>query len=547
MGVAQTGSETADITFTWALLDASFNELATEVFSYVGAGFDPETFNMVPSGDGMYIAVRVENNTPTQTKNVTIYWAIGGAGGELLLNTDFDSSSIWTNENAGTDWVITGGQATLTLASGTSKDLTQVFTNGEAGSYVIISRRISTNFNIPTDSVNYSINVYDAADNLITGAAEFITGNNTVDVEFAFDSIVAIAKIEIVAEIGTGADIDLAVPYIHLFGPTEASVPVPDQQIIRVEEREYFYQNEISINLTQIDTITRKYDNDVIFNKIDIGYSQWQSEDISGIDDPQTKHTYATRFKKIGQGVDIKSDFIAASLAIETTRRQTVEKSKDYKFDNNVFIIAINPDDVSPDAYIPELDENFTSILNLLNSDTRYNIRLSVARNFLRWQKWFNGCLQNYVGSLFKFVSGEGNYDMLTAMSPESPDCSNEDFNGAALSEKQDIEVTDQIIHTPNYYDIACPMEWETYKTIRNNRRNAIGINGNALFIDSLDYEPVKGKAKISGWSLAYIPTTVPDGIAATQECLPSTACDNPITDELLEILTDENGVCITE
>lgn len=547
MGVGQTGAAPAQIEFTWALLDSSFNELATEVFSYVGAGFFDETFDMVPSGDGVYLAVRVQNNTPIETKNVTIYLAISGDGGELLQNSDFTDSSIWTNEGVGTDWVITGGEATLTLPSGISTKLTQTFSGSGAGSYVIIRRRVSTNFDFPTDSVNYAVRAYDAADNVIAGPSEFISANNTVDSEFAFDSVVPIVKIDIVAAINTGADINLAVPYLHLFGPGETEPPTPDQRIIRVEEREFFYQREMSVNITQIDTITRKYDNDVIFNKVDIGYSQWQSEDISGIDDPQTKKVYATRFKKIGNGIDIKSDFIAASLAIETTRRQTVEKSRDYKFDNNVFIIAINPDDVSPDSYIPELDENFTSILNLLNSDTRYNIRLSVARNFLRWQKWFNGCLQNYVGSFFKFVSGEGNYDMVTAMLNGSPDCLNEDYDGQELSEKQDISVTDDIIHTPNYYEIEGPMEWDTYKTIRNNRRNAIGINGNPLFIDTLDYEPMNGKVKIAGWSLEYIPITVPEGTAAMQDCFPSTECDNPITDELMEILTDENGVCITE
>lgn len=550
-GVALSGSEPAETTFTWALLDASFVELATEAFNYVEAGFYPETFNMTPSGDGTYIAVRVQNNTPTQTKTVTIYWAIGGEGGELLLNPDFVNSDAWANDGSGVDWVIIGGTADLTLPSGTSKNFTQEFTNAEAGSYVIISRRVSTNFDIPTDSVNYSINVYDVDSNLITGAAEFITGNNTVDVEFAFDSVVAIAKIEIVAEINTGADIDIAAFYLHLFGPTIATAPTPEQRVIQVEEREQFFLPEMSVLISNVQNLTRKYDNDVIFNKIDIGYTQWQSEDISGIDDPQTKKVYSTRFQKIGQGIDIKSDFIAASLAIETTRRQTVEKSKDYKFDNNVFIIAINPDDISPDAYVPELDENFTSILNLLNSDTRYNIRLSVARNFLRWRKWFNGCLQNYVGSLYKFVSGEGNYDMITTMVVGSPDCLDEDFGGEELSEKQDIEVTTDIIHTPNYYEMEVPMEWDTYKTIRNNRRNAIGISQTdedhkPLFIDTLDYEPMNGKAKIAGWSMEYIPIIVPEGTAATQDCFTSTECDNPITDELGEVLTDENGVCIT-
>lgn len=550
MGVAQTGSETADITFTWALLDASFNELATEQFSYIGAGYFDETFNMVPSGDGIYLACRVENNTPTQTKNVTIYWAIGGQGGQLLLNPDFDDSSVWTNENSGTDWVITGGNATLTLPSGTSKDLTQEFTNGEAGSYVIISRRVSTNFNVGPDSVNYSINVYDASNNLISGASEFITGNNTIDTEFAFDSVVPIAKIEIVADIGTGSDIDLAVPYLYLFGPTEAATPTPEQDIIRVENRDYFYQEEMSVLISNIEDITRKYDTEKIYNKIEIGYAQWQAEDISGIDDPQTKHIYSTRFQKVGKSVTVHSEFIAASLAIETTRRQTVEKSTDYKFDNNVFIIAINPDDVSPDSYVPELDENFTSILNLLNSDTRYNIRLSVARNFIRWRKWFNGCLQNYLDSVYKFVSGEGNYDMITDLADASPACHEEDYT-ETLSESQDIEVTSEIIHTTNLYEMVVPMEWETYKTIRDNRRNAIGISltdiGHVpLFIDVLDYKVMEGEATITGWTKEYFPLEVIEGIAPTQDCFPSTACDNPITDESGDILTDENGVCIT-
>lgn len=549
IGIQQTGSETADIQLTWALLDSSFNELATEVFNYVGAGVYDETFDMLPSGDGTYLAVRVQNNTPTQTKNISIYWAEGGEGGQLLLNSEFDDSSVWTQTGAGPAWTVGGGTADVSIIGSDSQVLTQVITDTVAGDYVFEYQRISSNFSIGVDSATLVISFYDENDVIIGAGSivEFISGDNNAYANHEFTATAAVRKVEIELILASGANMDVSLLYAVLAGPTQTGTPTPEQQIIRVEEREYFYQREMSVNITQIDTMKRKYDNDVIYNKVDIGYSQWQSEDISGIDDPQTKRVYSTRFQKIGQGIDIKSDFIAASLAIERTRREASEKTKDYKFDNNVFIIAINPDDISPDAYVPELDENFTSILNLLNSETRYNILLSVARNFLRWQKWLNGCLQNYIGSLFKFVSGEGNYDMVTAMVNQSPDCLNEDFDGEELSEKQDIPVTDEIIHTPNYYEIDCPMEWETYKTIRNNRRNAIGINGNPLFIDTLDYEPMNGKARIAGWSLEYIPITVPEGIAAMQDCFPSTECDNPITDELLEILTDENGVCITE
>jgi hypothetical protein len=554
MGIEQTGSETADITFTWALLDASFNELATEQFSYLGAGFYDETFNMVPSADGMYIAVRVENNTPTQTKNVTLYMALGGNGSQLLQNSSFDDSSIWTQTGGGPAWTLGGGTADVAIIGADSQTLTQGFTDTVAGDYVFHLQRISTNFSVGVDSATLGTTFYDENDVLIGAGSvsEFIGGNNNAYYSVPFTALVPVRKIEIKLVWGSGANMDVSILHAVLFGPTVTGIPTPEQRIIRVEQRDFFYVDEILVNISNIENITRKYDNDVIFNKVEIGYTQWQAEDISGIDDPQTKKVYSTRFKKIGKAVPIQSEFIAASLAIETTRRQTVEKSKDYKFDNNVFIIAINPDDISPDAYVPELDENFTTILNLLNSDTRYNIRLSVARNFLRWQKWLNGCLQNYLTSFFKFVSGEGNYDMVTAMADESPDCLNEDFDGAELSEKQNIQVTDDIIHTPNYYEMTVPMEWETFKTIRNNRRNAIGIsqtdqNHKSLFVDILDYRVMEGEADISGWTKEYMPIVVVEGPAAMQDCFPSTECDNPITDELGEILTDENGVCITE
>ncbi len=172
--------------------------------------------------------------------------------------------------------------------------------------------------------------------------------------------------------------------------------------------------------------------------------------------------------------MDIRSDFVAASIGIEITRRQTIEKSKDYKYDNEVFIISINPNDVSANVYVPELDENFSSIGGLLSSATRYNNILTPAYNMLRWQNFTNGCLTKYPSSVYKFVSGEGNY----SMSSNSDHTCHGFNNFGPLTESQDIPIVKSYLHLPLLYTIEIiNFTWDDYLAIRNNRHKAIALS----------------------------------------------------------------------
>lgn len=325
-------------------------------------------------------------------------------------------------------------------------------------------------------------------------------------------------------------------------------------------EDEFDYSDGVSVNFSYVRDIVRKYDPDLLFNKIEAGYARWQSENVSGIDDPQTKKTYATRFKKVGKTLTFYSEFIGASLAWETTRRETKIKSADYKFDNETFILALNPElqtespDVSPDLlqFAPEFDENFNSVSNLLHADTRYNLRITPARNFLRRKKFIQGGLQDYISSPIKFVSGEGNYDMVSEMIEFSPDCLQEDFNGDALDEKGDLFVDADYLHLAMSYEMEIPMEWEEYESIRDLRRKPIGIsqtdeNHVPMFIKDIQYKPAKGSCTIIAWPREYMELFVIEDIASTTLCYVQNECDGGITDDLGEFLTDELGVCITE
>jgi hypothetical protein len=286
-----------------------------------------------------------------------------------------------------------------------------------------------------------------------------------------------------------------------------------NQDKIVIRPKSYFFDDTPSLVLSWVNNIERTHDRSMIFKKISIGYEKWQAEEISGLDDPQSKKIYATIFETVGTEITLYSRFIAASLAIEVTRRKSTELLTDYKFDNDIFIIAVNPEmtEDSPSYFSPELDENFVSITGLQNAETRYNLFLTPLRNFLRWANFFNGALQKNLSSVYKFVSGEGNYEMSSQY-----DCTSglkEDCEGtlcADFAENDDIPIlgtADQLGHifSQVQYEFTHPLTWEDYKTIRDNRNKAILVsstdaNYEICFIKRLEYDINKSKGKFTVW-----------------------------------------------
>lgn len=283
--------------------------------------------------------------------------------------------------------------------------------------------------------------------------------------------------------------------------------------VIRVEEKAFFFEDDIFLRLDFANLIQEDYDLENIFNKIKIGYTTWKSEDISGIDDPQTTHQYSTVFKTVGKEIDIESGFIAASLAIEQTRRTTIQKSQDYKFDNNVFILSVKTAEATspPDTFLPKLDEEFNSISNLLNSSSRYNLELTPLRNLLRWGNLLNGCLQRNLNTPYKFTYGEGNYAMVSDYSGSAPGICLA-IIADSLSEGQDINLTgfaygERIGHLfqPIVYTFTYPLSYSQYKLIKANRYKAIAISETnsrhiTCFIKKIEYDINKSKAIFTLW-----------------------------------------------
>lgn len=248
---------------------------------------------------------------------------------------------------------------------------------------------------------------------------------------------------------------------------------VDGQDVIRVWRlNELFDETRVSATFDNVRDISRSYDQEEFFNYVRIGYEKGFLQDVGTIDDAQTKRDYTNILKKIGHKIEILSTMIGASLAFEVIRRFTRIKSADHQFDNEIFIQAVRLN--GEYGFVPELSEEFSDVTNLLNEETRYNKRIVTARNFLNWLDYLSGCLQAYPDTSFKFNGGEGNYDMQATMTPN--DCPN-DFEGAPLSEKQDIPISENYLFWPILYNIRCKINFGQWLQIIGDMNAAIRIS----------------------------------------------------------------------
>jgi len=300
----------------------------------------------------------------------------------------------------------------------------------------------------------------------------------------------------------------------------------------------FFDKSSMSILLSNVQSITRSYDPDWQFNSIDYGYSKWESQDQngtgipSGIDDPQAGRTRNTLFKIIGKKLSIMSSWIAASLAIETIRRKGAVQTANYTYDNETVVIKLRSN--GDGTFTPELNENFSSITDLKNPETRYNNSITPIRNFLRWLPLISGCLQNYLTSFFTFASGSGNYNMGSTMTTSCPG----DDNGVNHVESENVPVSSDFIFLPKPLEINHYLDFDDYVTFRTNKNKAIGISQTeaghvAFFVKSMNYVISTGMVKLTAWPSAEFEITVPDTFSTVNSAL--------------YLLTDDGSVITTD
>jgi hypothetical protein len=280
-----------------------------------------------------------------------------------------------------------------------------------------------------------------------------------------------------------------------------------DNFLVRVEPKEYFYDDTVLFQLSNVPNIERSVAPEYYFNRLEVGYDKWQIKEVNGLEEFNSKRQYDLGIKSVDNPLAAVSRIIASGYVLEMTRRKQFQDSstEDFDFDNDNFIICLNRSvdgsDIPTTLTTAEKDENFTTVDNLLSPETSYNLRISPGRNALRWSSVLNGGLLKYPARSYKFTSGEGNFKLETEFTSDT--CTGS-WNNNLFIENQDIQWDDadnsdsDPIWEPEIVSFKYPLTMVQSQILMNNPIGVIEISNTsedyeAFYILEAKYKPVGG------------------------------------------------------
>lgn len=278
-------------------------------------------------------------------------------------------------------------------------------------------------------------------------------------------------------------------------------------QVIRVEPKNYFYDNTVVLQIPNISDLKTTVAADRFTSLIEIGYSRWQLEDINLLDEFCTKQQCTTFKKATENEINAICEFIASGYVIEFTRRNRFGTTADWRYDSDSFVICLNRSvdggDIPTLLTVAEKNENLASSTGLLEPSTIYNVRISPKRNLFRWSYMLGPSLLKKPLGTIGFTAGEANHNIVLDFIDNN--CPGE-FSGFPIGEDQDFSwdsgnLEDGVpVWKPIYHEFDQKLSYTDYKLIQANPRQTIEIsetNGNFIkcFILEVGYKPVRGTA----------------------------------------------------
>jgi hypothetical protein len=182
---------------------------------------------------------------------------------------------------------------------------------------------------------------------------------------------------------------------------------------LMVELMEFFYQDTEILDLgspLQIeegDSYSESSFDPLLVNNIKVGYKKFSSdEDIqNNVQDFLTESEYQTPVASIDGSYNQISPFIASGRLIQATFEARLTINKAWKYDENVFIVAAVR---SASTFIPENDENFSTVTGIDNPATAYNLRKAPVQMFLNHALLVNSaCFGKAISEVIQNVSAK--------------------------------------------------------------------------------------------------------------------------------------------
>ncbi len=155
--------------------------------------------------------------------------------------------------------------------------------------------------------------------NKVRIGSDFVTPTFNLSFKDAFDSLKAIHNIGMGVETNT----------------------VDGGEWIRIEPISHFFNDTVLMTCDAVNELKTALDQDVVYSRALMGYNKWGTEIGQGLNDVFTKREYRTEQKALNNLYQMLSNFIASDYAIEVTRQQFGSNTKDWRYDNDTFIICL--------------------------------------------------------------------------------------------------------------------------------------------------------------------------------------------------------------
>jgi hypothetical protein len=237
---------------------------------------------------------------------------------------------------------------------------------------------------------------------------------------------------------------------------------IGENEVIRVEDWKYFYNDSIIADLGTV-SVEKEPNLKLHFKNFKTGYSKYEAEEYNGLDEFLTEREYTTKLINHNGKLEKVCQFVASGYAIEITRRKGNTNNKDWRFDNDTFIICLN-------RYYGGLEVEQGNILdaeNIIDPPTILNFRISPARMAMQWFQYITTFIKGTKELIFS--TGKGNVSAKGEMFSDcvletQPIAENQNLTQPYFLESQNG------IYTPELHTIkSVPFTFKQYKALKAN------------------------------------------------------------------------------
>jgi hypothetical protein len=328
---------------------------------------------------------------------------------------------------------------------------------------------------------------------------------------------------------------------------------------IRVEARDYFYQNVVSRTFEHVGEINQMAKAEMLINNVIIGYTDnWKNRDIGGAWAINTQRNYFIANRALNENstnsLDLRSEFIAEGYAIEFSRRlqfyQPGAISSDRPNDYDTFIIWLNRFELSGTdvedtpfeiqnetgaySFAPGTVSMPSNYITASNSPMNglYNIYHTPARIACRWWKVLGMHTFGLINPLMKFQTGEYqiSYSSTIDGTSEKNDCI--EIISGTIAETTDISASilkdeyKQYLFKPIGVEFSYPQSLCDFLTLSQDEQyKKVKLTSGSLVIEGFIMEATNQPEDASGGTTKF------NLIVSAQQSEPGGAFDTGFND----------------